>query len=100
MTMKQTEIRERGCKPACHHFPAEVSSSSSFPPGYTYQSKFKLRGRKKEQTTREKEGVPHRGDRLHVAMSQPDGQSVIFLGIKIWSSCFHQKKGYELILLF
>ena len=46
-----------------------------------------------------KEGVPHRGDRLHVAMSQPDGQSVIFLGIKIWSSCFH-KNGYELILLF
>ena len=79
--------RDKGVRaqPACHHFPAEVSSSSSCPPCYTYQSKFILRGRKKEQTTKEKEGVPHRGDRLHVAMSQPDGQSVIFLGIKIWS---------------
>ena len=91
--------RDKGVRaqPACHHFPAEVSSSSSCPPCYTYQSKFILRGRKEKQ---EKEGVPHRGDRLHVAMSQPDGQSVIFLGIKIWSSCFQpRKKGYGLILV-
>ena len=54
MIVRQTEIRERGSKPACHHFPAEVSSSSSFPPGYISQSsnyeeerRNKLRGRKK-----------------------------------------------------
>ena len=90
MIVKQTETRDKECKPACHHFPAEVSSSSSFPPGYI----------SKVQITRKKEGInykgdirsPHRGDRLHVAMSQPDSQSVIFLGIKTWSSCFHQKR--------
>ena len=50
--------RERGSKPACHHFPAEVSFSSSFPPGYVSQSsnyeeerRNKLRGRKKEFPT-------------------------------------------------
>ena len=51
--VKETEIRERGCKPACHHFPAEVSSSSSFPPGYIVQV----------QITRKKEGTNYEGEK-------------------------------------
>ena len=53
MIVKQTEIRERGCKPACHHFPAEVSSSSSFPPGISV----------KVQITRKKGGTNYEGER-------------------------------------
>ena len=47
--------RDKGVRaqPACHHFPAEVSSSSSFPPGYIVQV----------QITRKKEGTNYEGEK-------------------------------------